>query len=92
MVRKNRIQGLRLKRGRTQKIVPSKKGKVPRKEAYKSLRISTIGSVIQLIKFFLKLILSFIFGWIIRGAVITALIISITILHAIIMTSIINLR
>ena len=81
MVRKNRIQGLRLKRGRTQKIVPSKKGTVPRKEAYKSLRISTIGSVIQLIKFFLKLILSFIFGWIIRGAVITALIISITILY-----------
>ena len=81
MVRKNSIQGLRLKRGRTQKIVPSKKGTVPRKEAYKSLRISTIGSVIQLIKFFLKLILSFIFGWIIRGAVITALIISITILY-----------
>ncbi len=81
MVRKNRIQGLRLKRGRTQKIVPSKKGTVPRKKAYKSLRISTIGSVIQLIKFFLKLILSFIFGWIIRGAVITALIISITILY-----------
>ena len=81
MVRKNRIQGLRLKRGRTQKIVPSKKGTVPRKEAYKSLRTSTIGSVIQLIKFFLKLILSFIFGWIIRGAVITALIISITILY-----------
>ena len=81
MVRKNRIQGLRLKRGRTQKIVPAKKGTVPRKEAYKSLRISTIGSVIQLIKFFLKLILSFIFGWIIRGAVITALIISITILY-----------
>ena len=81
MVRKNRIQRLRLKRGRTQKIVPSKKGTVPRKEAYKSLRISTIGSVIQLIKFFLKLILSFIFGWIIRGAVITALIISITILY-----------
>ena len=54
MVRKNRLQGLRLKRGRTQKIVPSKKGTVPRKEAYKSLRISTIGSVIQLIKFFLK--------------------------------------
>ena len=81
MVRKNRIQGLRLKRGRTQKIVPSKKGTVPRKEAYKSLRISTIGSVIQFIKFFLKLILSFIFGWIIRGAVITALIISITILY-----------
>ena len=81
MVRKNRIQGLRLNRGRTQKIVPSKKGTVPRKKAYKSLRISTIGSVIQLIKFFLKLILSFIFGWIIRGAVITALIISITILY-----------
>ena len=81
MVRKNRIQGLGLKRGRTQKIVPGKKGTVPRKEAYKSLRISTIGSVIQLIKFFLKLILSFIFGWIIRGAVITALIISITILY-----------
>ncbi|MCH2327729.1 MAG: PBP1A family penicillin-binding protein [Rhodobacterales bacterium] len=81
MVRKNRIQGLRLKRGRTQKIVPGKKGTVPRKEAYKSLRISTIGSVIQFIKFFLKLILSFIFGWIIRGAVITALIISITILY-----------
>ena len=81
MVRKNRIQGLGLKRGRTQKIVPGKKGTVPRKEAYKSVRISTIGSVIQLIKFFLKLILSFIFGWIIRGAVITALIISITILY-----------
>ena len=81
MVRKNRIEGLGLKRGRTQKIVPAKKGTVPRKEAYKSLRISTIGSVIQFIKFFLKLILSFIFGWIIRGAVITALIISITILY-----------
>ena len=81
MVRKNRIQGLGLKRARTQKIVPGKKGTVPRKEAYKSLRISTIGSVIQFIKFFLKLILSFIFGWIIRGAVITALIISITILY-----------
>ena len=81
MVRKNRIEGLGLKRGRTQKIVPGKKGTVPRKEAYKSLRISTIGSVIQFIKFFLKLILSFIFGWIIRGAVITALIISITILY-----------
>ncbi len=81
MVKKNRIQGLRLKRGRTQKTVPGKKGTVPRKEAYKSLRISTIGSVIQLIKFFLKLILSFIFGWIIRGAVITALIISITIIY-----------
>ena len=81
MVRKNRIQGLGLKRGRTQKIVPSKKGTFPRKEAYKSWRISTIGLVSQIIKFFLKLILSFIFGWIIRGAVITALIISITILY-----------
>ena len=81
MVRKNSIQGLRLKRGRTQKIVPGKKGTVPRKEAYKSWRISTIGFVSQIIKFFLKLILSVIFGWIIRGAVITALIISITILY-----------
>ena len=52
MVRKNSIQGLRLKRGRTQKIVPGKKGTVPRKEAYKSWRISTIGVVSQIIKFF----------------------------------------
>ena len=81
MVRKNRIQHSRIKRGRSKKIIASKKGTVPRKEVYKSLPIRTIGSVIQLIKFFLKLILSFILGWIVRGAVIIALIVSITVLY-----------
>ncbi len=81
MVRRNRIQHPRLIRGHSRKIIASKKSTARRKKVYKSLPIRTIGSVILLIKFFLKVILRFILGWIVRGAVIIALIASITVFY-----------
>ena len=81
MKRDNRIPNFRKKRANTKKIIPSKKKISPRKKIKKNVVIRASGSFTRLINFLLKLIIRLFLGWALKGTIVIAIIISITLFY-----------